>query len=174
MVLHWLIALLVVGNLAGGHLLELFADSADAGRKAIGATIIFLHMSVGVTVLALTLVRFGWRLYKPPPALPGYMTVFERRAARGVHWGFYLLLLVLPFSGWAMLSTAPTPESLPWFGLLTLPPLPLPPGLRGLFHEGHAVLGWAMLLLIALHVGATLKHHVLDRDDLLARMLPRR
>jgi cytochrome b561 len=174
MALHWLIALLVVGNLAGGHLLELFEDSAVPGRRAIGATIIFLHMSLGLTVLALTLVRFGWRLHKLPPPLPSYMTLFERRAARGAHWGFYLLLFALPFSGWAMLSTARTPEPVPWFGLLTLPPLPLPHGLRGLFHEGHEVFGWAMLALIALHIGATLKHQVLDRDNLLARMLPRR
>jgi cytochrome b561 len=171
--LHWLIALLVIGNIAGGHLFELFEDSADPGRKAIGGTIIFLHMSFGLTVLALTLVRLGWRLYKPPPPLPGYMTVFERRAVRWVHWGFYLLLFALPFSGWAMLSTARMPESVPWFGLFTLPWLPLPPGLHGLFHESHEALGWAMVVLIALHVGATLKHQVFDRDNLLARMLPR-
>jgi cytochrome b561 len=174
MVLHWLIALLVIGNLAGGHLLELFEDSADPGRKAVGATIIFVHMGSGLTILALTLVRLGWRLGNSPPPLPAYMTRFERRAAQAVHLGFYLLLFALPFSGWAMISTSRTPQPLPWFGVFSLLPLPLPPGLRGLFHESHELLGWAMVALIALHIGAALKHQFLDRDNLLARMLPRR
>lgn len=174
MALHWLIALLVIGNLAGGNLLDLFEDSADPGRQAIGANIIFSHMGFGLTVLVLTLLRLGWRLGNPPPPLPAYMTVFERLAARAVHLGFYLLLFVLPLSGWAMISTARTPEPLPWFGLFSLPPLLLPPGLHGLFHESHELLGWAMMALIALHVGAALKHRIFDRDDLVARMLPRR
>lgn len=174
MTLHWLIALLVIGNLVGGHLVEDFEDSADQAQKAIGETIVFLHMSIGVTVLALTAVRAGWRLANPPPALPGYMTKFERLAARVTHIGFYVLLFILPLSGWTMVSTALTPQPVPWFGLFILPPLILPASLRGLFHESHELVGWAMVALILLHVGAALKHRIFDRDDLVARMLPRR
>jgi cytochrome b561 len=174
MALHWLIALLVIGNLIGGHLIELFEDAADPGVKAFGPTIEGLHISFGATVLAMTILRVAWRLANPPPPLPAYMTPLERWLAGAVHFGFYLLLFILPFSGWAMLSTGRVPQSLSWFGLVSLPPLPLPSGMRGLFHEGHEVLGWVMVALIALHVGAALKHRIFDRDDLLARMLPRR
>jgi cytochrome b561 len=174
MVLHWLTALLVIGNLVGGHLIETFEDAADPALRAFGPVLERLHISFGVTILVLTLARLGWRLANPPPPLPGYMTPLERWLAGGVHVIFYLLLFILPLSGWAMLSTGRVPQPLSWFGLVTLPPLPLPGGLRGLFHEAHELLGWAMVALIALHVGAALKHRVFDRDDLLARMLPRR
>lgn len=174
MALHWLIALLVIGNLIGGHLIETFEEAADPALQGLAPTIEGLHISFGATILALTAVRLGWRLANPPPPLPAYMTPLERWLAGAVHIGFYLLLFVLPLSGWAMLSTGRVPQPLSWFGLVSLPPLPLPGGLRGLFHEGHELLGWAMVALIALHVGAALKHRIFDRDDLLARMLPRR
>jgi cytochrome b561 len=173
MALHWLIALLVVGNLAGGHLVELFEDSGTAGQ-ATAATLVMLHMSSGVTILALTLVRISWRLGHPPPPLPGYMTVLERRWTGLVHFGFYLLLLALPLTGWAMQSTRRLPEAVPWFGLFSLPPLPLPRSLAGVFHDAHDLLGWLAVVLIGLHIGAVLKHRWFDRDDILARMLPRR
>jgi cytochrome b561 len=173
MALHWLIAILVVANLAGGHLIELFENGGPAGQAG-ATTLVMLHMSAGVTILALSLVRIGWRLGHPPPPLPAYMTGPERLAAGLVHIGFYALMLLLPLSGWAMQSTRRVPEAVPWFGLASLPPLPLPPGFAGLFREAHDLLGWMMLLLLALHVGAALKHRWLDRDDILARMLPRR
>jgi cytochrome b561 len=173
MALHWLIALLVVGNLAGGHLAERFEAGGPSG-EVVAATLMRLHMASGITILALTLVRIGWRLANPPPPLPRYMTALERRAAGLVHLGFYLLLLLLPLSGWAMQSTRRVPQAVPWFGLFSLPPLPLPAGLSGLFHEMHDLLGWAAIVLLALHAGAVVKHRWFDRDDLLARMLPRR
>lgn len=174
MALHWLIALLVIGNLAGGHLVEVFEHAADPQLTAFAPTLQGLHISFGLTILALTLARLGWRLANPPPPLPAYATASERWLAGAVHAGFYLLLFVLPLSGWAMLSTARVPSPASWFGLASLAPLPLPAGLRGLFHDSHGVLGWAMVALIALHVGAILKHRIFDREDLLARMLPRR
>lgn len=174
MALHWLTALLVIGNLAGGHLIDTVMDSADPARKAIGPTIVSLHISFGLTILALSLVRLGWRLANPPPPLPAYMTGLERLLTGAVHIGFYTLLLLLPLSGWAMASTGATSGSLAWFGLVSVPPLPLPRSLHGLFRNGHGLFGWAMLALVALHIGAAVKHRILDRDDLLGRMLPRR
>lgn len=174
MALHWSIALLVIANLIGGHLIETFENAADPALQAIVTTIEGLHISFGATILALTVLRLCWRLAIPPPALPGYMTPLERWLARAVHIAFYLLLFILPLSGWAMLSTGRVPQALSWFGLFSLPPLPLPSGTRGLFHEGHDLLGWAMVALVALHIGAALKHRIFDRDDLVARMLPRK
>jgi cytochrome b561 len=173
MALHWLIALLVIGNLVGGHLAERFEEGGPAG-EVTAVTLMLLHMGSGLTILFLTLVRIGWRLGHPPPPLPAWMTSLERRAAGLVHIGFYLLLLLLPLSGWAMQSTRRVPEPVPWFGLFSLPPLPLPQGLASQFRESHDLFGWAAVALLALHVGAVVKHRWFDRDDLLARMLPRR
>jgi cytochrome b561 len=173
MALHWLTAVLVVANLAGGHLVELSEDGGSTGR-ATAATLVMLHMSSGVTILLLSVGRIGWRLGHAPPPWPAYMTRLERWAAGSVHLGFYILLLLLPLSGWAMQSTQRLPAPVPWFGLTSLPPLPLPRHLAGLFEDSHALLGWAMLALLALHLAAAVKHRWLDRDDILARMLPSR
>lgn len=174
MALHWLIALLVVGNLAGGLLAGLLETTADPAQRGIRGSVIALHKSIGLTIIALTLARFGWRLANPPPPLPTYMTAFEQRAARSVHMGFYMLLLVLPLSGWAMVSTGRSPASLSWFGVFSLPAMPLAASLHGMLRESHELLAWAMAGLVVLHAGAALKHQILDRDNILARMLPRR
>lgn len=174
MALHWSIALLVIGNLAGGQLADLLEHAADPAAKSLRAPILALHKSAGLTILLLTLVRLGWRLANPPPALPAYMTGLERWAAHVVHLGFYLLLLLLPLTGWAMASTARLPAPLAWFGLVQVPALPLPAAWHALFRAGHGWLGWVMAALIALHLGAALKHLIFDRDNILARMLPRR
>ena len=102
--LHWLIGLLVIGNLAGGLLLDsLFPEDVAAAQAGRSFTI-GLHKSFGLTILALTLVRIGWRLGHRPPALPGWMTAGEKAAARLTHAGFYGLMLVMPLSGWLMVS----------------------------------------------------------------------
>lgn len=169
--LHWLVALLVIGNVVGGWLAGWLGNDADPAQKAASLSIITLHKSVGLTILALTLVRLGWRLANPPPPLPAYMTVFERRAAIAVHLGFYLLLLVLPLTGWAMVSSRPSAAALSWFGLIGVPDLSVPAQLLGLLRDSHHRLGWVLTGLVLLHVGAALKHRILDRDNILARML---
>lgn len=174
MALHWLIALLVLGNLAGGHLAEFLEISADPAQQGIRGSVIAIHKSFGLLIIPLTLARFGWRLANPPPPLPAYMTAFEQWAARSVHICFYLLLFVLPLSGWAMVSTGRSPASLSWFGVFSLPAMPLPASLHGMLRESHELLAWAMAGLVVLHAGAALKHQILDRDNILARMLPRR
>ncbi len=170
--LHWLIAAMMIGNLAGGLLLDTFLDSPDPDMVAIGRTAIGLHKSFGLTVLVLTLVRIGWRVANPPPPLPGHMTPAERALSKLSHYGFYALMLLMPLSGWAFVSTAKTLRPLPWFGLFEVPKLPLPTEIYGLAREGHEVMGWVAIGMVVLHMAAALKHHVLDRDDVLARMLP--
>lgn len=172
--LHWLIALLILGNLAGGLWAESLLESADPEQRRLGFEVIQLHKSVGLTVLALTLVRIAVRLSSPPPPLPAHMTPTERRLAAISHGGFYLLMLGLPLSGWWMVSASPLGIPTVWFGLFDWPHLPVPVG-RGPAEAAssvHGVLGWMMAGLLVLHVLAALKHHWFDRDDVLARMLP--
>lgn len=170
--LHWIIALLVIGNLAGGLLLDTFLENPDPAMKQIGYTIIDLHKSSGLTILLLTLIRIGWRLANPPPPLPAHMTRGEILLSRFVHFGFYALLLLLPLSGWAVASTGKTVLPLFYFWAFEVPHLPLSQSLGGLFRESHELLGFTAIGLLVLHIGAALKHHYLDRDNLFARMLP--
>ena len=168
--LHWLIALVIIGNLIGGLSLDWFLENDDPAMKSRGLAIIGLHKSLGLTIILLSMLRIGWRLANPPPSLPAHMTVLERRLARLSHGAFYILMLVLPLSGWALASTGRA--SILWFGLAVVPRLPVAGAQRGLFGESHALLAWTMVALLALHVLAALKHHILDRDDVVAGMLP--
>lgn len=169
---HWIIGLLIIGNLIGGLTVDYWLDNPDPSMKQIGFQIIQIHKSIGLTVLVLSIARLGWRLAHPVPPLPDHMTPLERMLARLTHYGFYALMLLMPLSGWAMVSTGKLQFPILWFGLFEVPLLPLDKSLGGLFHESHEILGWITIATLALHVAGALKHHYLDRDDVLARMLP--
>lgn len=171
--LHWIIGLIIIANLIGGLSLDIFLDSKDPAMKQLGFTIIGLHKSFGLTVILLTLVRLGWRVANPPPPLPAHMTRMETIVAKATHHGFYALMLLMPLSGWAMASTGKIQFPILWFGLFEVPRLPLSKAYGGLFAESHEVIGWITIVTLALHVLAALKHHYFDRDDVLARILPR-
>jgi cytochrome b561 len=168
--LHWLIALIVIGNLIGGLTIDVFLDNADPAMVAWGRTIMGIHKAMGLLVIALTLVRIGWRLANPPPPPPAHMTPLERRLAGLVHLAFYILLLALPLTGWALVSTGKVPGPVSIFGVFGVPPLPLPASMHGTAGEGHELLGWVMVATLVLHVLAAVKHQWFDRDNLLARM----
>lgn len=159
---HWVIAALVIVNLAVGAL----HDSVPALRAWMPG-----HKSIGITVLALTLARVAWRLLHRPPRMPAYVAGWQRGAAHAVHWTLYLLLLAMPLTGW-MLVSGSRRGSLNWFGLFDIPYLPITPGAAGAGHSAHGVLGWLMLALVAVHVAAALRHHFVLRDNVLARMAP--
>ncbi len=170
--LHWLIGIIIMANLAGGLVLETFVDSTDEGERAIGQFALGLHKSFGLTIILLTLARIGWRLGHRPPALPGHMTSLERLLARGVQAGFYVLMLALPLSGWARVSTARVDRPLLWFGLFDVPKLPLDRSMSSIARGSHEYLSYVAIALLALHVIGALKHHFLDGDSVLSRMLP--
>ncbi|MEA3540288.1 MAG: cytochrome b [Pseudomonadota bacterium] len=161
--LHWLIAVLVFGNIVGAVYAE---GLPDAERGAIMG----IHKSVGITVLALTLWRLVLRLKAGFLVLPAHMKAWEIALARFTHIGFYVLLLVLPLSGWAFAASPEWP--LVWFDLVPLPDSPLGKAGRGVFHALHGPAAFLALVLVVLHVLGALKHHFIDRDDVLSRMLP--
>lgn len=158
--LHWIIALLAFVQLGIGKL-----GDVDEG------SLFGWHTSIGLAVLALMTVRLAWRLTHTVPALPPATPGWQRVAARALHWGFYALLLVLPLSGW--LLTSVEGEAVSLLGL-PVPPLPVPGGEASeeALEEIHEILGNVLLALAAVHVIAGLKHHFVDRDDVLRRMLP--
>jgi cytochrome b561 len=168
--LHWVIALLVIGNIAGGLYMSSLFDTEQPELMAQGAEIAGLHKPTGILILALTLWRLALRLREDFVPLPGHMKGWEIVLARFTHVGFYVLLLVLPLTGWAFAVTAERPLSV--FGLFEMPVLPITDAARGLTHEVHETAGKLALVLVVLHVLGALKHHFLDRDDVVARMLP--
>lgn len=163
--LHWLMALLIIGlGLVGLYM----SDLANSPQKI---KIYALHKSIGLTVLALLLLRLAWRLADRRPAdLP--MPRWQAFAARAVHVLLYLLMLVLPLSGWTYNSASGYP--LQWFGLFNLPSLTggADAALKGIAHTVHEYGFYLLALLLLAHVGAALKHHFVDRDETLVRMLP--
>lgn len=161
-VLHWLMAALIIGNLAGGMLHDTIKDTIN---------LMPLHKSAGLSVLALTLVRIGWRLTWQPPPYPPAMGAWQIRAAQGVQAAFYALMLALPLTGWVMASAGQYP--LTWFGLLDVPKLGVmrDSALHLTSRSGHEALGWLLIALVAVHVAAALRHHLILKDRVLERML---
>jgi cytochrome b561 len=163
--LHWSLALLIIVLAVLGLLMQELPNSPDKIRMYA------LHKSLGLTALALVLLRLGWRLFDRRPPWPASMPVWERRLAAAGHALLYLLMLVIPLAGWLYNSAANF--SLRWFNLFRVPPLSGPdPELKALALALH---NWGFYLLAVLfigHVAAALKHHYLDRDRTLVAMLP--
>jgi cytochrome b561 len=164
---HWVIALLIVANIA-------LALVTDDWHGPVRSAAIQIHKATGLTILVLSIARVIWRLAHRPPAFPAEIRRWEAVAARSVHWLFYALMVVLPMSGWLMVSVSSHRKPLNWYGLFDLPYLPVQgaKAIGGFAHETHETLGYAMIALIVLHVAAALKHHYFDRTRLIARMWP--
>lgn len=161
--LHWTIALLIVANVIGA----LVAEGAD---KATAAAIMSLHKSNGLTILVLSLVRLAWRLAHGFPPFPPTTAAWDAFLARANHVVFYVMMIVVPLAGWTMASAGPRP--LEWFGLFDWPKLPVDKATGEIAHDAHIILAFTTVGLVLLHVAGALKHHFLDKDDVLARMLP--
>ena len=164
-VLHWVVALLIIGNLAFGLYVAGLPISPAKLRT------VSWHKWVGVTILLVVAVRLAWRLRHPAPPLPSTMVPWERRAANATHALLYVLFFAAPLTGWLFSSAAGFPVV--YFGVLPLPDLVSKNReLADVLRAAHKWINYTMAALIVLHVAAAIKHHVLDRDDVLARMLP--
>jgi len=164
--LHWIMAALLFYMVFLGWTLE----GHDTGRFARFQ----LHKSFGILILYLTLLRIGLRIaYKAPPELPG--PKWQMRAAKVVHIGFYVLMIGLPLSGWAVVSASTLTIPTELFGFIPWPHLPVPvsEASHDTFAGVHGLLAKLLIyLLIPLHVGAALMHHFIHKDETLPRMLP--
>lgn len=162
--LHWLTASLVlfmlplglvIGNNWGGPLQDQLYD---------------LHRSIGALIIPIIVARALYRIGHPPPPLPDDIPPLQQFAAHATHWALYVLLIVQPFVGWIGVSAYPA--TIKVFGLFELP---------SIWHEDrafsdrvlfvHSLIGLAIALLVAAHIGAALHHHFVRKDRILARML---
>ncbi len=162
---HWTVALLVIGLLCVGFLMTSLKISPFVFK------LFFLHKSTGITVLALMALRLIWRIYNPPPhSLPNHQP-WEKALAKASHWFLYIALFLMPLSGWTMSSAKNFHVSV--FNLFTLPDLVAPdPALAEFLEEFHGYLAWGIIIVLGLHIAGALKHHILDKDATLRRMLP--
>lgn len=169
---HWTMALLIIGLfLFGKYMTGLDPMAPDT------FTLYQLHKSLGFLVLTLVLARLAWRFANPSPPLPKTMPRIERLAAHLGHAGLYALMLAIPLSGWLMVSASPWGIPTVVFDTLPVPHLPVPSTLgtkaeaESTLKEVHELLANGLLLLVLLHAAAALKHHFLNRDDVLRRMV---
>ncbi len=174
-VLHWIIAVLMIGNLIAGLLVEKLPD--DWIRPVIDT-----HKSMGITILGLVLLRIFWRLgHKPPPFSHG-MAAWERGAAHLAHFGLYGFMLLMPITGWLHDSAweAAATKPLMLFGLIEFPRAGFimsqspeaKERLHDLFGAIHQIGGYLLFWLIILHIAGALKHQFIDRHAEFRRMWP--
>jgi cytochrome b561 len=162
--LHWGMALMIAGQVALGWYMT------DLPRGLPKLKFYALHKSFGLTLLVLAVLRLLWRLAERRPALPP-MPAWQARGATLSHVALYTLLFAIPLSGWLFNSAAGFP--LQWFQLVNLPALTgANAGLKATAKELHEGGVTVLLVVLALHAGAALKHHFLDRDRTLASMTP--
>lgn len=163
--LHWLIAAAILCTfLLGQYMTGLELSPAKLKLYSY-------HKWIGITIFLLVLARIAWRLRHAPPAPPPGMPAWQHRAASAAHALLYALTLAIPLSGWLMSSAS-------GFQVVYLGAIPIPDLLARdkataeQLRQLHEALNWLMAAVVVLHVAAALKHHVVDRDDVLRRMLP--
>ncbi len=173
--LHWLIAMLMILNIV---LILTVAQFPDEWVRPVVDT----HKSIGITVLGLVIVRLLWRATHKPPAMPGTFGRLERFAAHAAHGVLYILMILLPLSGWmhdsAWKDAAANPMQL--FGLVPWPRIgwimAIEPATKEMLHDAfgalHTWAGYVLYVIFALHVLGALKHQFLDGEKELQRMLP--
>lgn len=163
--LHWLILVLILGLAVVGSNMD------DLPNGPLKVQVYAFHKSTGLTVLAITFIRLLWRLFSVTPVTIANTPAWQGMIAKGVHGLLYTLLFAMPMSGWLYNSAAGFP--LKYFGLISLPKLSgYNPQLKELAGEAHETFFYLLALLMLLHAGAALKHHYLDKDNTLTRMLP--
>ena len=175
MSLHWLIAALLICNIALAWYFNTLTGLAKIPP-------VQLHKSFGITILVLSLARLAWRFIAPPPPLPASVTGWERFAAGAVYVLFYVVMIGMPLSGWALTSASRLIQVYPimLYGVIHWPAIgpltSLPPAqmkaAHHLFVTTHGLLAKLAYGLIVLHVVAAARHLFLLRDGVAARMIP--
>lgn len=165
--LHWLTALLIFAAFPLGLYMH------DLHLSPLKLRLYSYHKWIGIAVLMLAVMRVLWRATHTPPPLPDTIARWQQIASGMLHQLLYLLLLAVPMSGWLM-SSAKGFKTV-WFGILPLPDLiGKDKELGHLLESVHQSLNYLLLSLVAAHIAAALKHKYFDRDEVMARMLPKK
>ena len=163
--LHWTVVALVITQFVLGFTVD------DMPISLQRLMILARHKSIGMTILALVILRLLWRLFSPAPALPAKMPSLQKLGAHASHLLLYGLLIVMPILGW--ITSSASHLTVTWFGWFAFPNLVGPdPGLAKLAKATHEVMAWILLITASLHAVAALWHHFVQKDSVLLRMLP--
>ena len=168
--LHWVIALSIICMIPLGFFMHDLPISIRFDGYAF-------HKSLGLTVLALSIFRFIWRLLNPPPLLSDSLTFMDQVVAHVVHWFLYFLMIAMPLTGWLMVSASKKMPTV-YFWMGEVPFIPLPEDMNNkttavMFENYHYWLAIGAIALVTGHVLAALQHHFIKKDAILLRMLPK-
>ncbi|HTZ67621.1 MAG TPA: cytochrome b [Roseiarcus sp.] len=162
---HWLMAALIFVALPLG------VWAALSPRGATRSEILFVHKSIGMTVLCLVAPRIVWRLIVGAPAYAEPLGRLNHAAARSAHIALYALMIAMPVSGYV--ESTGGGFRVPWFGLLSFPVLlHKDPAVRAAGSWAHFLFAWAIAFVLAAHLGAVVWHAAIRRDSVLTRMWP--
>ena len=170
---HWVTALLIFTLIPTGWFANQLPYETDA-QLAQKAWLFSLHKTVGVTVFFVALARMLWAASQPKPGLLHPDRKLESMAAETVHWLLYGALVIVPLSGWISHAAAEGFAPIWWPLGQNLPLIPKSVGIEHFFAGVHFVTTKVLIAALFLHIAGALKHHVIDRDDTLRRMLPGR
>ena len=160
-VLHWLTAVAVFAALLIG-----FAMTNEIGSHG---ALVAVHMTLGISILVIVIVRAANRFTHKPPKWPDTVGPLEGKLIAGSELAMYAMLLAQPLVGWAMVSASGTPVRV--FGGLTLPDIaPFDADLYGILRQAHSVVAYLLVAAVAAHVSAILLHTLTLRDGMLRRM----
>jgi cytochrome b561 len=163
-ILHWLSAALILLMIPFGIVM----GQIDSGP--LQDLLFNLHRSIGAILLPLVILRLFWRFQHPPPPLPADIPAIQRAAAHASHWTLYGLLIAQPLLGWIATSAYRAPITVFW--LFVLPPIwPENRALSEQLFVVHQLIGFALAILIVVHVSAALFHHFVRKDRVLMRMI---
>ncbi len=168
--LHWVMAVAFLLMLASG-LSMVHLDMA----KSLKFSMYQWHKGLGVLLLLTFALRLGWRLLHKPPALPASIKGLEAVVAKAGHIALYICMFVVPVAGWVMVSSSPYGLPTIVFGWFEWPHVPGIAGneaVEATSKTAHRLLAWFFGLCIAGHVAAVIKHFVIEKENLLPRMLP--
>lgn len=163
--LHWLISILFIGMIIFGFIL------VNLPKGNTTSFLVGIHKSIGLTVLLIVIFRVIWRFSEVQPLLPITVPIWEKIAAHSVQFFLYIVLFAMPISGWIMSSLSSRPF-LFWGWFNAKFPFPKNLTLSNQFFTAHEVIAWLAVGLICLHVGAAVKHHFIEKNNVLKRMLP--
>ena len=165
-ILHWLIAFLIIGTFTLGLVMTDIPGLTPTKLKLFS-----WHKWIGVTIFIVAVLRVIWRAtHAAPPVAPG-TPAWQAKAAAGAHHLLYLLILIVPITGYLYSSSAGVPVV--YLGLWKLPPLiEASDTLKPILKFAHIWLNYLMAAIVVVHAAAAIKHQVIDRDGTLGRMIP--
>lgn len=170
-VLHWVVGAVILITFGIGFYTAELLDDIYARLGWVQT-----HKSWGFLAFVLIVIRLIWRRMNRAPEMPDTMTPTEKRLAHLGHYGLYAAMLGMPLTGWLMVTSSPLQEQAGIknmvFGLFEMPDfLAGNAQLSQAFHWMHWVCGVALALLLVAHIGAALKHHFVNKDNVLRRMI---